>query len=386
MAPNEHNPLGFWESEPFRQFHDRLLQAAGLEWDLWSRFDENAVGPSMYAEFQKEFRRLLEQEFGAASLLVVKDPRLCRLLPFWTENLAAASIEAVAVLVFRHPCEVAMSLHSRDGLVRDHAHLLWLRYLLDAERHTRAVVRQVVGYQDLLSNWRDVLGRLGSELGIAWSADDPAKADDIEAFLRPALRHHVAGPEAVSVDSALAAWVTATHDAYRRLAECGDALDPDACAQLDAVRTGFDTASAPFEAVMQSERSRFGQRLGAVTAERERLQGHAAALESERRHLVARVDRLDQQVAQLTRESHEAATERDDWRRRCVEAQQRVAALTYALEDAMARSTSMMAELSERATRAERHVQALHNSLTWRGTAPVRALVGYLSRWQRRRR
>ena len=36
MVPTEHNPLGYWESEPFRHFHDRLLQAAGLEWDLWS--------------------------------------------------------------------------------------------------------------------------------------------------------------------------------------------------------------------------------------------------------------------------------------------------------------------------------------------------------------
>jgi hypothetical protein len=382
MVPNEHNPLGYWESEPLRQFHDRLLQAAGLEWDLWSRFDQDAIEPSISARFAAEFRRLFEQEFEAAPLVVIKDPRLCRLLPFWKEHLAAAGIEAVAVLLFRHPSEVAMSLQARDQLGREHAHLLWLRYLLDADQHTRTLPRLVVGYEDLLSNWRDVLRRLASDLGLEWSVD-AVTAGGIDAFLRPGLRHHVAPPDAEGMNSVLAEWVTATHRAYDRLSQCGHARDSDACARLDAVRSAFDDATAPFDAVVPSERSRFRQRLGAATAELARLQDHAAAVDLERRRMAEHVAALDRQVARLTADSQVVVTERDDWRRRCLEARERVASLTSELEGTVARSTSAIADLSERAARAEHHVQALLNSLTWRGSAPLRALVGYLSRWQR---
>ena len=36
IRPNEHNPLGFWESDAFFAYHERLLRDAGTDWDEWT--------------------------------------------------------------------------------------------------------------------------------------------------------------------------------------------------------------------------------------------------------------------------------------------------------------------------------------------------------------
>src|SRR5690349_10750018 len=44
MRPNADNPRGFWESEAFWGFHERLLHAAGDRWDSWTRFHPSGHG------------------------------------------------------------------------------------------------------------------------------------------------------------------------------------------------------------------------------------------------------------------------------------------------------------------------------------------------------
>jgi len=53
---------------------------------------------------------LLAAAFGAAPLLVLKDPRVCRLLPFWRRLLARIGVEPCALIALRDPWEVARSL------------------------------------------------------------------------------------------------------------------------------------------------------------------------------------------------------------------------------------------------------------------------------------
>jgi hypothetical protein len=153
MAPTVHNPRGFSESEAFYGFHERLLQAAGSRWDSWTRFSPSWRDASIPAELANEFRTLLEQEFGRAPLFVVKDPRICRLVPFWLRSLEGERISAAAIITVRSPLEVAQSLRARDGLGQEHALLMWLRHVLDAEFETRTIARTFVRYSDVTSRW-----------------------------------------------------------------------------------------------------------------------------------------------------------------------------------------------------------------------------------------
>ena len=133
----------------------------------------------------------------------VKDPRISRLLPLWLPLLERLGTTPVFLIALREPVEVARSLERREGLSMARSLLLWLRYNLEAERHTRGRRRAFVCFDDLLHDWRATLERAARESGIAWPVPFADAADAIGTFLDPELRHHVAaeppaGAEAVS--------------------------------------------------------------------------------------------------------------------------------------------------------------------------------------------
>lgn len=110
----------------------------------------------------------LEENFADASLFVIKDPRLCLLMPLWSKALGAFGAETRAIHVFHDPAEVVASLEKRDGFGAEKSRLLWLRYVLAAERHTRGWPRTFVPLSDLLLDWEHVVAKVSAELGIDW--------------------------------------------------------------------------------------------------------------------------------------------------------------------------------------------------------------------------
>ncbi len=104
-------PSRVWESQLIVEFHDRLLRAAGTSWDAWTPLDDWTGTVS----FASELMRLVAAEFGSAPLFVVKDPRMCRLVPFWVSTLEGSDIKPAAILVVRDPIEVSRSLAAGIG-------------------------------------------------------------------------------------------------------------------------------------------------------------------------------------------------------------------------------------------------------------------------------
>ena len=54
------------------------------------------------------------------------------------------------------------------GREDDKSGLLWLRYVLEAERHSRWIPRITLRYGDLLRHWRAESRRVAHALGIVW--------------------------------------------------------------------------------------------------------------------------------------------------------------------------------------------------------------------------
>ncbi len=162
------NKRGYGESSELVQFHERLLASAGSGWRDWERFDPNWMSSPFATAFANELRRLISTEFGDAPVFIVKDPRICRIVPFWLQQLEASNIEPRVILAVRNPIEVAASLERRDGLPLRPALLLWLRYMLDAEEATRGLPRGWVHFDDLLTNWRGSIESLGRKLALDW--------------------------------------------------------------------------------------------------------------------------------------------------------------------------------------------------------------------------
>ncbi|UOK70024.1 sulfotransferase family protein [Ancylobacter polymorphus] len=190
MGATSNNLRGHWESKPIVDLNDEILAACGHRWYSRKRI---TVCPSDVVRARGMWSRLrdtLESEFGGASTVVLKDPRISRLVPLYREVLDELGYATEAVLTLRNPLEVAQSLARRDQMEPRRAIGVWMRYTLDAERGTRGLPRALVVYEELLADWRAATRRMKQHLGSSWPEVTEEAAAAIDAFLTPDLRHH----------------------------------------------------------------------------------------------------------------------------------------------------------------------------------------------------
>ncbi len=287
------NATGFWESEDLRALHDELLASAGSSWDDWLPFNPGWYRSPVADTFRQRVRSLLEKDLSGASLCVIKDPRICRFLPFWLDVLTEAGLQPRCILVTRDPLEVAASLRRRDGFSRSKSLMLWLRHVLDAEFASRELPRAFVSYQQLLGDWRAVAAVIGQRLGIDWPRLNPATEAQIDDFLDPRHRHHEVVPQQVSHGETVTEWVRCALAAVQCLQTGQDEIDVHR--QLDTLRGECDRASQLLGALLWSEANRQEQ------AQEDQLQQLRTSLLERDRELA---DRLAAQ-AELQRTARE---------------------------------------------------------------------------------
>ena len=239
------NVAGFWESPRVVELNDEILASRGSCWDDWQPFDRGWHDSPAAGPLRDRALDVLRREYGESRLFVLKDPRICRLLPFWTGALARLDVQPCAVLPIRSPLDVAASLDNRNGIDPCVAYLIWLRHVLDAEADSRGLPRAHVRYDELLADAPGTLDRIGRDLGLALPRREvPAAAADIDAFLSPDLRHHRSGDDALSAAADVPAWVLSTFRILEQWTR-GAADEADA-GELDRIRAAFDAAAPAF--------------------------------------------------------------------------------------------------------------------------------------------
>jgi len=118
MPETADNPCGYWESRSIARFNNRLFESAGTRWN-----DDAALPDAWFADparmaDEEEAATLLATAFGDAKLFVLKDPRVCRLLPLWRNVLARGGIEPCAVVALRDPLEWPARFRPASGMRR----------------------------------------------------------------------------------------------------------------------------------------------------------------------------------------------------------------------------------------------------------------------------
>lgn len=241
------NEIGHWEPEAAVRLNDQILDLAESPVnDVQGPSSEWLQRPAAQA-FIDRLKDLIVDEYGDDPLFVLKDPRISLLFPLWRAALAKLEIRCVAVVISRNPMEVALSLAKRQSLAGDwqswpleRGGLLWLRYNLAAEEHTRDVDRAFCDYSTLLDDWRSVARRLGDELKIAWPRSIPDAAAEINGFLSRELRHHQEPEDLDCRQGVWSAWIAPIFSELRGAAE-GRVPDP---AVFGAVKQSFDDVYA----------------------------------------------------------------------------------------------------------------------------------------------
>jgi hypothetical protein len=238
MPPGEYNLRGFCESESIRQIHDQILASAGSYWDNTSGIPSAWFASPAAPEYEEKLLEILVQDMSELPLYVIKDPRICRVIPLWLKVFKRLGTEVRFILPLRHPLEIAASLKKRDGFDTNKSLLLWLGYFLDAERYTRGHIRCFVPYDNLLTSWRNVVGHLEKELEIVFPRQGHLATIEIEQFLCNGLRHHDLSREDLSGRSDIANWISQAF-AWGMAASRGEKVYPE---ELDNIREAFQEA------------------------------------------------------------------------------------------------------------------------------------------------
>ena len=259
----EDNEAGFWEPAEIVALDTEILESAGSDWDDVSTFPSSWFRSDEAASFRERAQQVLQSEYGAAPLFVVKDPRICRLVPFWSGAIGDFGADLASIHVVRNPLEVAASLRVRDEFAPAKSFLLWLRHVLDAEVATRGQRRTFVAYEDVLKDWRPELARIAADLGLDWPRNSHEAHLEIDQFLSSGYRHHEWHWEDLDARPDVVAWVK---DAYEAVLSATRGSD-DLSARLDVIRKELDdadTAYGPLVAQANSLQSEIATRDAAV--------------------------------------------------------------------------------------------------------------------------
>jgi hypothetical protein len=235
------NPRGFHEAARLVELNNRALDLGDTRW-----YGIEAIDPARFEGAAAEalveaLGNALRVEYPGEKTLVLKDPRLCCLMPLWRRVLARCAVEPRMVMPLRDPLEVAGSLKARQGFPLEFGVALWLRHVLDAEHATRGERRLFVSYRQLLEDPRGTVEAIGTALVDGWS---PMRPDQVETLLQhvdPALNREAARRKATRPRTSFDPWLAEAEAAQERLLR--DPADPEAASRLDRLRTEFDAES-----------------------------------------------------------------------------------------------------------------------------------------------
>ncbi|MGB3456456.1 MAG: glycosyltransferase domain-containing protein [Litorimonas sp.] len=338
---NASNESGHWESRKIARLNDALLGEAGLEWSDWVGIDLRDVSARRRTEAREDIANALKTEFGDAAPIVLKEPRICRLAGLYHEIMEETGLDPVYVLPLRNPLEVMASLEARNGMPREDGALLWLRYMLDAERGTRGRRRLFARYEDALDDPVEFLERCRDALGLTPPLAPSEAAVSLRALADPDKRHHSKTAEHLAHDPLTSGWVS---DAYE--AVCVMITDPDHAASqavLDRIAEDFATATPALLARRQAVRDR----VQSLQAEQERTR---TAQETRLAEMKTRLADTERSLRAADRRSAEVAEESKRSRK---EAKASLAAMESRLAEAAADAKSKAEDVQQVRDRLE---------------------------------
>lgn len=190
MQANDNNKKGYYESSKIFSLNERILKSSSSKWDDWTEFNPSWLDSPHYHHYLSEAKNILEAEYGDSPLFVIKDPRICKVFPFWKSVFESINVELKVLLTVRNPSDVKRSLNLRNSFNEEYSEAIWLRHVLDAEFFTREEQRTVVIYPNYISQWKQVYRKLSDDFDLQWPVSVNTAEEQASEFLDARLSHH----------------------------------------------------------------------------------------------------------------------------------------------------------------------------------------------------
>lgn len=184
------NPKGHWENNDIFGINEQLLELIGSSWHNVALTCEIDFFSHCFDSVRGVARAVINKLISQCPICGFKDPRICRLLPFWQDLLNECDVEVYYIVCLRNPVDVALSLERRNNFGMRKSLLLWLAHMYCIAKFINNDQSIIIRYEELLKGPHDQLNRIVDFLDIDISDKHKSIHEYCNHFLERALCHH----------------------------------------------------------------------------------------------------------------------------------------------------------------------------------------------------
>jgi len=387
MGANKSNQKGHWESTRLARLNDRILDYFGMDWTSWLPLDVSRLPAETSSQFINEIITVLQGEYDDGQPIIIKDPRISRIVPLYISALKKGGYNAKFILASRNPIEVANSLKARNDMGMTESQMLWLRYNLDAEIATRGLPRSFIDFGYLLDAPHKYLAAAikSAKLRPVYSLEDVSTA--INKFLDKAQRHDSRSLEDVMLDDEHREWTGRVYQAW--LIMCENSTSKASLQSFDNVRDAFNIAGPQLWRQLTALRAVEAEKQRLWDKSHDKMTSDIEILRQTISELKTSAQKKDLDLSVMAREKHQAekglnkaVEDINVLKQRLHEKGAVEDNLKKQLEDVAAERKTLRSEarqlnrekwaLQDRARFASDMVAALQQSTSWKVTKPLR--------------
>lgn len=188
LPGNFANPKGHFENRLIVEFNNKLLAKVGASWYNTISVKPHDLDVLLLTKEKNELLKIIDEEFSDSKFVLIKDPRIITLLPFYLDVFDEARINPHFIINFRDPVLSCNSLFKRDGINQARCMGLWIDHMLKAVNYTRKFPRVFLNYSSLLcdpvQSTKVILKQFDIKLDITQES-----TEKIKTFVDPSLNH-----------------------------------------------------------------------------------------------------------------------------------------------------------------------------------------------------
>ena len=201
IFPDKQNGDGRFENNDLILAHNILLRDLACKEDMIGGLPKGWQSSRAADNAKLKIRSILENNFSSDSMLLVKDPRICRFLPLWLSLLEEMEIKPGLILNLRHPLENARSFAANNNFNIRQAFLLWFSHYREAFSASYGISNTVITFDQLLADPVFTLKNISDNLDIEYPDSLESRYMDILNFVRPEMKHHHSGQSSKEEES-----------------------------------------------------------------------------------------------------------------------------------------------------------------------------------------
>ncbi|MDR8732328.1 sulfotransferase family protein [Burkholderia pseudomultivorans] len=365
------NDKGFFEDLDIYAINQEILSLAGADWHSLALIDLDRIDEASLLTIRERAIRLLEKKCEN-KIFALKDPRISRLFPFWKPVFDSLGVRVVYALAIRNPMSVERSLGKRDNFSPEKSFLLWLMHTLPPLEDTKGMQRVLVNYDKLMEDPRNELTRMSALIGLPLDARRVRAFE--EEFLDGNLRHTRFESSELSSANSAEQHVKALFDALESTTEIdGPAFARRVGPIIDDARRYLEDLAPILQLEWQLEReiARLNAEVSGcrneAAAQQQQIDGQASELSDWKARAEAAAAVGDSLRAELEGAKKELGSLAEIAASRDAEIQSR--------EGIIAAHETALAAQRTALERAERTIDEILRSKSWRITKPLRFLV-----------